>query len=125
MQGIHTSNVARSRNTLNAFLPYFQPQVALEMTFTSPRMGEAEAVWMATRSPEEYTWTLDSAEAEEYNALISGINTKIQEELTAMVMGQDSPENWDTLMDTLYSMDLDRCIELHQQAFDRKYAESN
>ena len=116
------SNVARSLYTLNAFLPYFQPQAALEMTFTSPRMGEAEAVWMATRSAEAYSWTLDSAEAEEYNALISGINTKIQEELTAMVMGQESMTEWDALIDTLYSMDMQRCIDLQQQAFDRKYA---
>ena len=121
----YNSNVARSLYTLNAFLPYFQPQAALEMTFTSPRMGEAEAIWMATRSPEEYTWSLDSAEADEYNALISGINTKIQEELTAMVMGQESMDQWDTLIDTLYSMDLQRCIDLQQQAFDRKFAETD
>lgn len=117
----YNSNVARSLYTLNAFLPYYQPQIALEMTFTSPRMGEAEEIWRSTRSAEEYTWSLNSAEAEEYNALISGINTKVQEELTAMVMGQESIDAWDALMDTLYGMDLARCIELQQQAFDRKY----
>ena len=102
------SNVARSLYTLNAFLPYFQPQAALEMTFTSPRMAEAEEIWMSTRSPEEYTWTLSSAEAEEYN-------------LTAMVMGQKPTEDWDSYIDSLYDMDLQRCIDLQQQAFDRKY----
>ncbi|MBQ9268535.1 MAG: extracellular solute-binding protein [Oscillospiraceae bacterium] len=115
------SNVARSLYTLNAFLPYFQPQAALEMTFTSPRMAEAEEIWMSTRSPEEYTWTLSSAEAEEYNALISAINTSIQENLTAMVMGQKPTEDWDSYIDSLYDMDLQRCIDLQQQAFDRKY----
>jgi len=116
------SNVARSLYTLNAFLPYFQPQAALEMTFTSPRMAEAEEVWKSTRTPEEFTWTLDTAESEEYYALASGINTKIQEMLTAMVIGQESMDQWDAMMDTLYSMDLQRCIDLQQQAFDRKYA---
>ena len=115
------SNVARSLYTLNAFLPYFQPQAALEMTFTSPRMAEAEEIWMSTRSPEEHTWTLNSAEAEEYNALISAINTSIQENLTAMVMGQKPTEDWDSYIDSLYEMDLQRCIDLQQQAFDRKY----
>ena len=115
------SNVARSLYTLNAFLPYFQPQAALEMTFTSPRMAEAEEIWMSTRSPEEHTWTLNSAEAEEYNALISAINTSIQENLTAMVMGQKPTEDWDSYIDSLYDMDLQRCIDLQQQAFDRKY----
>ena len=118
----YNSNVARSLYTLNAFLPYYQPQVALEMTFTNPRMAEAEEIWKSGRNPEAYTWTLDSVESEEYNGLISGINTKIQEDLTAMVMGQKSLSEWDALMDTISGMGLDRCIELQQQAFDRKYA---
>ena len=42
--------------------------------------------------------------------------------LTAMVIGQESVDQWDAMMDTLYSMDLQRCIDLQQQAFDRKYA---
>mgnify|MGYP002870102349 CR=1 FL=1 len=118
----YNSNVARSLYTLNAFLPYYQPQAALELTFTSPRMAEAEAVWKSTRTAEEFTWSLNSEEAEEYNALISGINTSVQENLTAMVIGQKSIDDWDSYIESLYDMDFARCIEIQQQAFDRKYS---
>ena len=38
-----------------------------------------------------------------------------------MVMGQKPTEDWDSYIDSLYDMDLQRCIDLQQQAFDRKY----
>lgn len=118
----YNSNVARSLYTLNAFLPYYQTQEALEMTFTSPRMAEAEEVWRSMRTPEEYTWNLNSAESDEYNTIASSLNTYMQEQLTAFVVGQRDMAQWDTFLDELRDMDLDRLTELQQQAFDRKYA---
>ena len=118
----YNSNVARSLYTLNAFLPYYQTQEALEMTFTSPRMAEAEEVWRSMRTPEEYTWNLNGAESDEYNTIASSLNTYMQEQLTAFVVGQRDMAQWDTFIDELRDMELDRLTELEQQAFDRKYA---
>lgn len=118
----YNSNVARSLYTLNAFLPYFQTQEALEMTFTSPRMAEAEETWKALRSAEPYTWNLNSEESDEYNNIASSLNTYMQEQLTAFVVGQRTMDQWDAFLDELRDMNLDRLTELQQQAFDRKYA---
>ena len=118
----YNSNVARSLYTLNAFLPYFQPQEALEMTFTSPRMAEAEAVWKELRSTNPYSWNLNGEESDEYNNLASSLNTFMQEQLTAFVVGQRDMSQWDAFIDELYGMNLARMVELQQQAFDRKYA---
>ena len=117
----YNSNVARSLYTLNAFLPYFQTQEALEMTFTNPRMAEAEETWRSMRTAEEYIWNLNGTESDEYNTIASSLNTYMQEQLTAFVVGQRDMAQWDTFMEELRDMDLDRLTELQQQAFDRKY----
>ncbi len=116
----YNSNVARSLYTLNAFLPYFQTQETLEMTFTNPRM--AEETWKSMRSAEPYTWNLNSEESDEYNNIASSLNTYMQEQLTAFVVGQRDMSQWDAFLDELRDMNLDRLTELEQQAFDRKYA---
>jgi putative aldouronate transport system substrate-binding protein len=118
----YNSNVARSLYTLNAFLPYYQTQEALELTFTNERMAEAEHVWASTRSAEEYTWNLNGTESDEYNKIASSLNTYMQEQLTSFVVGQRDLSTWDTFIQELRDMDLDRMVELEQQAFDRKYA---
>lgn len=116
----YNSNVARSLYTLNAFLPYYQPQAALELTFTTPEMAQAEETWKSNRSTTA-SWSLNAAESEEYNALATSLNTYMQEQLTAFVVGQRDIAQWDSFLDELREMDLDRMTEIQQQAYDRKY----
>lgn len=115
------SNVTRNLFTANAFLPYMQTQEAMEMTFTDPRMGEAESIWASLRSSAEYSWSLDTDANAEYSLIATDLNTYAQEQLYAFVIGDRDMSEWDAFIDELYGMRLDEMQAIQQAAFEEKY----
>lgn len=63
---------------------------------------------------------LNAAEKTEYSRIYSDIETFVEESLNKYIIGQDSFDNYDTdFLAKLESMNIQRCLELYQQAYDR------
>ena len=58
-------------------------------------------------------------ELQEYNMLITDINTYAGEYKVKFILGNESLDNFDKYMETLKSLGIERCIELQQAAYDR------
>ena len=64
--------------------------------------------------------SLTSDEAVERAGIMTDIQTYAQEQTTAMITGiQDVETYWDTYVETMKSMNLDRAVEITQAAYDR------
>lgn len=68
--------------------------------------------------------TLTAAEVEEYNGIYSDISTYLSTEAVSFVTGARSLDTFDDFIDTLKSMNVERCIEIKQEALDRYYRKS-
>lgn len=63
--------------------------------------------------------SLTDAEGLEFNTLFTDIQTFAQEKTAAFIMGNESFDNYDAFIESLKSMNVERCIELQQAALDR------
>ncbi|MDD6023182.1 MAG: extracellular solute-binding protein [Oscillospiraceae bacterium] len=61
-------------------------------------------------------------ESEEYNSLYSDIETYMDEHIVKFIVGDEPLSDFDSFVETLHSMGIDRCIELEQSAYDRYMA---
>lgn len=68
--------------------------------------------------------TLTAAEVEEYNGIYSDISTYLSTEAVSFVTGARSLDTFGDFIDTLKSMNVERCIEIKQEALDRYYSKS-
>ena len=63
--------------------------------------------------------TLDLETNEEYSALLADIETYASECVVKFITGDmDIETEWDAFVETMHSMDIDRCIEIQQEALD-------
>ena len=58
-------------------------------------------------------------EGNEYNALYTDIQTYVQEMTAAYIMGSESLDSFDSFVETVKGMNIDRCIEIQQAALER------
>ena len=58
-------------------------------------------------------------ESQEYNTLYSDIETYMDENVVKFVVGDKSLDEFDSYVDTLMQMGVDRCTEIEQAAYDR------
>ena len=58
-------------------------------------------------------------EGNEYNPIFAQIQTLVQEKTVAYIMGTESMDTYDDFLASLKSLNIDRCIEIQQAAFDR------
>lgn len=82
---------------------------------------DGQSKWMESSSGD---WvmppvTLTSEEAEEYARLYNDIETFINEFTLSVITGNTSISEWDNYVGTIKGLNIDRCIELYQQALDR------
>ncbi len=63
--------------------------------------------------------TLTSEEANEYATIYGDIETLMQEFTTQVITGQKSIDEWDSYVEQVKGMNIDRCIELQQAALER------
>ena len=76
----------------------------------------------STYSPEQWIpsrITPTAEEGTEFASLYTDIETYVQECNVKFIMGQMSLDDYDSYRETLYKMNIDRCIELRQTALDR------
>lgn len=98
----------------------------------SQRQGQTEyeistqEIWMTNKDDE---WSIPDAvaltteESEEYNAIASDILTYISTRFLQFVTGAASIEDeYDAFVDELYSMGIEDCISIYQDALDRYYS---
>ena len=86
-----------------------------------PSQEEASQIWNATDFSYRYppTVSLTPEEGAELAAILSDINTYRDESVIRFILGTESIDNYDEFVETIRSMDIDRAIEIKQQAYDR------
>lgn len=68
------------------------------------------------------TISATTEESEELATLTSSINTYVEEELTKFIMGTRDISEYDSFVDTLKTMGIERAIEIEQAGYDRYMA---
>ena len=65
-----------------------------------------------------------AAEIDEVNEFNTDLETRSEEIMTNLIMGKDgySMDNWDTYINDLKGLGLDRLIEIYQNRYDRAWA---
>ncbi len=63
--------------------------------------------------------TMTTAETDEYNSIMTAINTYVDESKLAFIYGTQSLDTYDEFIADLKDMQIDRAIELQQAAYDR------
>jgi putative aldouronate transport system substrate-binding protein len=63
--------------------------------------------------------SMSTEETNEYAAIFNDIDTYVQETLLKIVLGQQGMDVWDSMVEQIKSMNIDRAIELKQVALDR------
>lgn len=63
--------------------------------------------------------TLTSDEAEEYSRYYSDIKTFVDEYTLGVIMGNRTTDDWDNFVAELKNLNVERCIELYQNALNR------
>jgi putative aldouronate transport system substrate-binding protein len=67
-------------------------------------------------------YSMDADESEELSAILSDINTLNDESWIKFITGDKSLDEYDAYVEMLYSMNIERAIEIYQDALDRYYA---
>lgn len=62
---------------------------------------------------------LSTDEVSASTSIMSQVNTYLNETMTAIISGQSPITEFDTMVETIKSMGIDRAIEVHQAAYDR------
>lgn len=63
--------------------------------------------------------TLSTEESKEYAKIISDVNTLVDETSLKIILGTQSPDTYDSFVETLKSLNIQRAIEIQQAAYDR------
>lgn len=98
-------------SSLNDWRPITTSQVQLE---ASDAWTYSDNDWMMP-----LTVSMASAESDEFNLLWADIQTYIQEYSFRVIMGEDSLDTHDSFIAQLKQYNIDRCIELKQNALNR------
>ena len=65
--------------------------------------------------------TMNTEESEEYQSIYADIKTLVEETTVGMIMGTIPVDNFDSYVEQLKAMNIDRAIEIQQAALDRYY----
>jgi putative aldouronate transport system substrate-binding protein len=87
---------------------------------TAPDALKAYEVW--NRDGNEYVMppiSLTDAEGEEFSTIMGDINTFVTESITSFIMGSKSLTEFDNFVEQIKSMNIERAIEIQQEALDR------
>jgi len=83
-------------------------------------------------SQADYDWvfpicaTMNAEESYEFSSIMSDLQTYIEENIPAFIIGDKNMDaDWDTFVETVKSMNIERAIELKQSQLDRYYARAN
>lgn len=91
--------------------------------FSNEAEAKAQEVWRENTSNEmQYYGSLSVPESEEYGRIASDLATKAAETVSKFITGDRPMEDWDSFVEELRSMDIETCISLKQDAYDRYQA---
>ena len=103
--------------------PYYNTTERKIASFTTEAERECIDVWLTGRTGEDlYHGKLTMEESEEYNRTVSDIATAAAEQSLRFVTGDRSLEEYDSFIEDLRAMGLDRLTEIKQAAYDRYLA---
>ena len=63
--------------------------------------------------------TMTSEEANRYSTIMGDVNTYVQENTTAFILGDLDMDEWDDYVETLKDMGIEEAIDCQQAALDR------
>lgn len=94
-------------------------------TFLSDLQAECWDVWTASSDglysiPTGISYT--ALESEEKSSIETDIQTCVDENVILFITGAKPMEEWDAFIDQLYNLQLERLMEIYQDALDRYYA---
>lgn len=101
----------------------------LEQYYDSGLQQQALQTWSAdgAKTRPSMVWRacykFTAEEAEEYNSLVSQINTYVDEKYARLISGIDSIDHYEEFIAELETMQIDRVCELIQTAYDRALAQ--
>ncbi|KAB8136777.1 extracellular solute-binding protein [Gracilibacillus oryzae] len=101
--------------------PFVQDKRYVEQYLTLPEQQEAVQLWgdSAENNIIIPPVTLTADESEEFNSIMSDLNTYYDEMVIKFIMGEEPLDNFDEFVATLQGMGIERAIELQQAALDR------
>lgn len=89
----------------------------------APESVAAVDLWVENNEMTEhlmpYGVTLTTEESTEYSSLATSINTYASEMALKYLTGEESLDNFDSFVETLNGMGLERVLEIQQAAYDR------
>lgn len=95
---------------------YYQLEEQVEAMYTWNEYADnAISVLMPSVTP-------TSDESEELAVIENAVKTYVEEELTKFIMGLRNMEEWDSFIETVKGMNVERAIEIRQGAYDRYMA---
>ncbi|MCD7751066.1 MAG: substrate-binding domain-containing protein [Lachnospiraceae bacterium] len=101
--------------------PFVQDIRYLEQYYTYETQKESAEIWGATNASKykvpPITPTTD--ESKEYSTIMSEINTYRDEMSLKFILGDESLDNFDKFVETLYDLGLERALEIQNAALDR------
>lgn len=101
--------------------PLIQDKRYLEQYYELPEQKDAVKIWGETAENKINMppTTLNVEESEEFNSIMSDINTYYDETVINFIMGEEPLDHFDDFVETLKGMGIERAIELQQAALDR------
>ncbi|WP_235991676.1 extracellular solute-binding protein [Metabacillus schmidteae] len=101
--------------------PLIQDKRYLEQYYELPEQKDAVKIWgeSAENKINMPPTTLNVEESEEFNSIMSDLNTYYDETVIRFIMGEEPLDNFDDFVETLKGMGIERAIELQQAALDR------
>lgn len=104
--------------------PFVQELNYLKQYYQEPNVAAAPAVW-TVEGAQDHKWptlTPTPEEAAEYGALLTDVNTYVNEEIVKFVLGERSFDEWDEFVKTAEELGLTRVLEIRQASLDRYLA---
>ncbi len=100
--------------------PFVQSPKYITQFWARPQQQQALKAW--TDNDAEYyvmpSISVPSELSDEYSAIYSEVNTFVQEQTVAFITGERSLDEFDSYLDTLKQLNIDRMIEIYQIALD-------
>lgn len=101
--------------------PYVQDVRYIEQRYALPQQKTAQANWIDT-DVDKYALpalTPTSDESAEFSKIMNDIKTYVDEMYLKFIIGKEPIEKFDEFVQQIYSLGLDRAIEIQQAALDR------
>lgn len=122
--GISVTHVMGGYIRANYNGPFIQDEVYVEQYYTLDNQKDAVKIWAETNMEKHIIppITPTAEESQEQSQIMYDINTYRDEYAIKFIFGTIDFSEWDTYVDTIYKMGLERVLEIQKDALGRYYA---